>query len=121
MPTVAQNQQTWSTDYQWQDAGDEWSAAWGSPEMQWYGTILPRIHRFVPTESILESACGYGRWTQYLQGLCQKLVAVDLTEKCIAACKSRCRGASLRGNRRPFPLTRCELLTTGWEIGASSR
>ena len=57
--------------------------------MQWYGTILPRIHRFVPTGNILEIACGYGRWTQFLRNLCQNLVVVDLSEECIQACRQR--------------------------------
>ena len=48
-----------------------------------------RINRFVPTGTILEIAPGYGRWTQYLQGLCEQLVVVDLTENCIDHCRKR--------------------------------
>lgn len=57
--------------------------------MQWYGTIFPRIQSHVPTDRILEIACGYGRWTQYLKDLCKNLVAIDLSEECIQACKQR--------------------------------
>jgi len=49
----------------------------------------PRIHRFVPTDTILEIACGYGRWSEYLRGLTRRLVLVDLEEHCIEACKQR--------------------------------
>ncbi len=57
--------------------------------MQWYGSLLPRIHAFLPTVTLLEIAPGYGRWTQYLKDLCQQLIVVDLSEKCIAACQER--------------------------------
>jgi hypothetical protein len=50
---------------------------------------MPRIQAFVPVPSILEIAPGFGRWTDKLKGLCQKLTVVDLSEKCIAACKER--------------------------------
>ncbi len=57
--------------------------------MQWYGTILPRIQSHVPANRILEIACGYGRWTQYLKDLCSHLTVVDLSEECIQACRQR--------------------------------
>ena len=34
--------------YGWSRAGEEWSKAWGTADMQWYGSILPRISAFVP-------------------------------------------------------------------------
>jgi len=89
MPTVDANKLKWDGDYHWQNRGDEWSAAWGGPAMQWYGSILPRIHRLVPADNILEIACGYGRWTQFLKNCCKRLVALDLSEECVAACKGR--------------------------------
>lgn len=89
MPSIEQNRQAWNVDYPWEEGGDEWSQAWGSPAMQWYGTILPRIQRCVSTDSILEIACGFGRWTWYLKDLCQRLVAVDLSAKCVAASRQR--------------------------------
>lgn len=54
-----------------------------------YGTIYPRIMNFVPTITILEIAPGYGRCTQYLKSLCQKLIVVDLTKSCIDFCKEK--------------------------------
>jgi SAM-dependent methyltransferase len=89
MPTIEQNKTYWDGSYGWENAGDEWSAGWGTTEMEWYGALLPRIHRFVPTGTILEIACGYGRWTQYLKDLCRKLILVDLSTGCIDACKNR--------------------------------
>lgn len=32
-------------------AGEEWSTPWGNAHMQWYGSILPRIRAFVPTDT----------------------------------------------------------------------
>ena len=87
MPTVEQNLQIWDRKYEWPQGGEEWSSAWGGVEAQWYGTIFPRIHSFVPVSTILEIAPGYGRWTQMLKQLCEHLVVVDLSESCITACK----------------------------------
>ena len=89
MPTVDDNKKIWDGDYQWTNRGDEWSVAWGGPYMQWYGAILPRIHRYLPTGNILEIACGYGRWTQFLKDVCKNIVAIDLSEECIDACRQR--------------------------------
>jgi ubiquinone/menaquinone biosynthesis C-methylase UbiE len=84
---VDENKKMWDGDHQWTNRGDEWSVAWGGPSMQWYGPILPRIHRFIPTDTVLEIACGYGRWTQFLKNMCHKLVVIDISEKCIQACR----------------------------------
>lgn len=89
MPTVNDNKKTWDGLYNWSNQGDEWSASWGGPSMQWYGTILPRIHNFLPTQNVLEIACGYGRWTQFLKNLCEKLEIIDLSDECIQACRKR--------------------------------
>ena len=88
MGTISENKTLW-TDYDWQQQGDEWSAEWGTTELLWWGTIRPRIHAFVPTGTILEIAPGVGRCTQYLKDLCQQLTVVDLTDRCIEACKER--------------------------------
>jgi len=90
MPTVEENKKTWDNGiYKWSSQGDEWSAAWGSPSMQWYGTILPRIQRFLPSGNILEIACGYGRWTQFLKELSLHIDILDISEECIKACRER--------------------------------
>jgi 2-polyprenyl-3-methyl-5-hydroxy-6-metoxy-1,4-benzoquinol methylase len=89
MPTIEFNKQLWGEEYAWPRGGDGWSKPWGGTEAQWYGSVLPRIHAFVPAGTILEIAPGFGRWTQYLKGLCQHLVVVDLNENCIERCKER--------------------------------
>lgn len=89
MPTIDENLAWWGTTYHWSQGGDEWSREWGTPEAQWYGSILPRIHAFVPAVTILEIAPGFGRWTHYLRALCSSLVLVDLNARCIDACRRR--------------------------------
>jgi ubiquinone/menaquinone biosynthesis C-methylase UbiE len=88
MPTIEENKAHWDA-FNWSDRGDEWSVLWGGSFMQWYGTVFPRIKSHVPTNRILEIACGYGRWTEYLKDLCKNLVVVDISEECIQACKQR--------------------------------
>lgn len=88
MPTIDENLNAW-TNYNWSQSGDEWSDNWGGPEYMWALTIFPRIRSFLPTKQILEIAPGYGRITQYLHKFCNKLIIVDLTEKCIIACRNR--------------------------------
>src|SRR3954463_5279292 len=89
MPDVDENLANWSTDWDWSQRGDEWSRWWGGTPALWHAAILPRIHSFVPTGTILEIAPGFGRWTQYLKDLADRLVIVDLTDECIAACRER--------------------------------
>lgn len=89
MPTVEENLRGWDATYDWRRQGEEWSSAWGSSEAQWFGAILPRIHRFLPAETILEIAPGYGRWTEFLKANCQRLEIVDLSENCVQACRKR--------------------------------
>ena len=87
MVSVDFNKTWWGKNYDWAEAGDEWSRPWGGPEAQWYGSLYPRIHRYLPAGEILEIACGFGRWTEYLKDHCNHLTAVDLSENCIAACR----------------------------------
>jgi SAM-dependent methyltransferase len=89
VPSLNENTRRWSDSYEWADAGEEWSRAWGGSEAQWFGAILPRLHAFVPAGTILEIAPGYGRWTRFLRPLCERMVLVDLSERCIEACRDR--------------------------------
>ncbi len=89
MPSIEENKSLWNDKYHWDDGGNEWSEKWGTPHIQWYGTILPRIRSFLPVNTILEIAPGYGRWTEYLKDYCDNLMIVDLSEKCIEACQER--------------------------------
>jgi SAM-dependent methyltransferase len=89
MPELDQNLDYWNVSYDWSDSGDEWSEWLGGTPAIWFGTLMPRIHAFVPTGTILEIAPGYGRVTQYLKDACDQLVVVDLAERCIDHCRER--------------------------------
>ncbi len=86
MPTIQENLDQWS-NYDWSDKGDEWSEVWGGTDNVWHGTLVPRIGDYLPTGTILEIAPGYGRITRYLKEHCNRLVLVDLTQRCIDACR----------------------------------
>ena len=89
MPDVRENRLTWNAPSSWSAQGDEWSGPWGGTELMWHGTLLPRLHAFLPADTILELGPGHGRWTQYLKEVAGRLVLVDLAEDCIAACRER--------------------------------
>jgi ubiquinone/menaquinone biosynthesis C-methylase UbiE len=89
MPNLDWNKDTWDRSYEWTDAGDEWSGPWGSSKAEWFATILPRIGSFVPADSILEVAPGFGRWTQFLLKWTDHYCGVDLSDKCVSACRER--------------------------------
>jgi 2-polyprenyl-3-methyl-5-hydroxy-6-metoxy-1,4-benzoquinol methylase len=94
VPELDENERVWTETWDWSTEGDEWSTWWGGSEAMWYGALLPRIHAFVPTGTILEIAPGYGRWTQHLKDVCERLVGVDLAENCVEHCKERFRGSN---------------------------
>ena len=89
MPSIEENLDRWNEDYDWRLAGEPWSKPWGGAAAQWYGCIYPRIQHFLPAASILEIAPGFGRWTEFLLEHCNTLVGVDVTPKCIEACRVR--------------------------------
>jgi SAM-dependent methyltransferase len=89
MPGVDANRQEWDGLYAWPERGDEWSGAWGGVDAQWHWTLRPRLRRFLPASTILEIAPGYGRWTGYLVELCDRYHGVDLSARCVEACRQR--------------------------------
>ena len=89
MPTISDNLAAWNEQYHWSDKGDEWSATWGGTESLWWTTLFPRVRSLVPVATILEIAPGFGRCTQYLKDLCDRLIVVDLAPACLEACRQR--------------------------------
>lgn len=93
MPDIEWNKEIWNKYFSTAATGGEWSSAWGGVDMEWYAEILPRIHSFVPTQTILEIAPGAGRWTVFLAPLCDKLIIVELSENALKLCKNRFIGS----------------------------
>lgn len=89
MASIDWNKKIWENKEKWCRDGDNWSDAWGGTTYLWHGTIFPRIQNFLPTNTILEIAPGFGRITQYLKNLSKKLIVVDLSNTCIDKCKER--------------------------------
>jgi hypothetical protein len=94
MPSLHENLDQWDGRYEWASEGDEWSGSWGGTQSLWWGTLRPRLRNLIPARTILELAPGFGRWTQFLKDECDRLVVVDLSEKCIEACRERFAGSS---------------------------
>ncbi len=88
MATIYENHEFYE-NYDWSTCGEEWADAWGGSDMQWYGSILPRIHLFLPARTILEIGAGYGRWVKYFLPYCEKLILTDMTKQCVDTCRER--------------------------------
>jgi len=89
MATIEENREMWTNLHDWNTSGEEWSVAWGGSDMQFYGSIFPRIRQYLPANKILEIATGKGRWTQYLIKHCSSFTGVDLVEECAEYCRRR--------------------------------
>ncbi len=88
MASVEENYEFWNDSYDWSRyGGDEWSARWGGPDVQWYWSLLPRVQDFLPSRSVLEIGPGFGRWTRFLRPHCEELILVDISERCLDACR----------------------------------
>jgi SAM-dependent methyltransferase len=85
MATIKENK-AYYDNYDWRYTGEQWASRWGGTDVQWYGTILPRIHLFLPAPTILEIGCGHGRLSRFLEPYCDRLVLVDITESCVNGC-----------------------------------
>ena len=90
MPTVTENREKW-TVHDWVRGGHEWSPAGteAGTDLLWWRSIMPRLHAYLPAATLLEIAPGFGRWTSYLTPHAARLVAVDVTERCIEICRER--------------------------------
>lgn len=94
MASIDVNKDIWDKSYQWKSHGEEWSQGWGGSDMQWFGTILPRIKNFLPAKTTLEIAPGHGRWTEFLLNYSEQIKIVDLSKTCIEKCKERFKSKS---------------------------
>jgi SAM-dependent methyltransferase len=89
VPSIEENLARWTT-YDWSRHDEEWSEVWGTSSAIWHASLLPRVEPFLGSaQTILEIAPGYGRFTRFLKDYCRRLVLVDLTARCIEACRAR--------------------------------
>ena len=87
MPRLDWNSHQWDGEYNWERKGEEWSSSWGSSEAQWFASLYPRLHKYLPARRILEIAPGFGRWTRFLLDYCDDYIGIDLSDECVKACK----------------------------------
>jgi SAM-dependent methyltransferase len=92
MPDIEWNKNTWAKNYDWTNAGEEWSGPWGTSAAEWFSTIMPRIGSVLPATSVLEIAPGFGRWTEFLLRFCDSYCGVDLSDLCVENCGRRFAG-----------------------------
>lgn len=88
MPTVAENQRIW-TGFDWSMAGEEWSVGFGGGERAWFAVWKPRIRHCLPAARVVELGPGFGAWTGRLVAEGSHVVALDITERCVEACRQR--------------------------------
>ena len=90
MPNLAWNIKTWTEKYDWEKEGEEWSVAWGTSDAQWFASLYPRLHHFLPSKNILEIAPGRGRWTKFLLShATNSFRAVDIDHENIDVCSKK--------------------------------
>lgn len=92
MPDVSWNKSTWDGNYDWSQAGDEWSGPWGDSESMWFASLMPRVGFLFPCDSVLEIAPGHGRVTQFLLRFTKQYKGIDLSERCVEHCRARFTG-----------------------------
>lgn len=92
MGSIPENRKHWGETYAWSRGGEEWSDSWGGSRNQWEFTLRPRLARFLPAARIVEIGCGHGRWTSFLREQAEQVVALDLVDSCVEACRQRFAG-----------------------------
>lgn len=92
MPDVSWNKSTWDGNYDWSQAGDEWSGPWGNSESMWFASLMPRVGFLLPCDSVLEIAPGHGRCTQFLLRFTRRYKGIDLSQQCVNHCRTRFAG-----------------------------
>lgn len=89
MATVEENRHYWEEIYPWPEEGEEWSRGWGGTDRLWRHSLLPRIERFLPADTILEIAPGHGRFIPYLASQGNNVIGVDLAPHCVEICRGK--------------------------------
>ena len=83
--SLTQNKEVWE-NYDWNQFGEEWN-----PSEKWKEEFIEKIiYKNIKSNSIiLEVGPGAGRWTDYLIKLSNKLILVEVSNKCLDICKKK--------------------------------
>ncbi|MGB5165626.1 MAG: class I SAM-dependent methyltransferase [Woeseiaceae bacterium] len=81
--SVAENALKWN-NYGWSEGEDEWNVS-----KEWKESVIEHIMlgNIEPDKVVLEIGPGFGRWTRKLIEVSNRLISIDITEKCIEHCK----------------------------------
>lgn len=81
--SVAENELKWN-HYSWTRGENEWTQS-----EEWKNSLIEHVmlENIPPGNVVVEIGPGFGRWTRKLVEISRRLIAVDVTEKCIAHCK----------------------------------
>ena len=81
--SVAENELKWN-HYSWERGENEWTQS-----EEWKNSVIEHVmlENIPPGHVVVEIGPGFGRWTRKLIEISERLIAVDVTEKCIAHCK----------------------------------
>lgn len=87
--SMSANKLIWES-WDWDGKGDEWN-----PSDAWKRSVVATFidTYFTGRDTVLEVGPGGGRWTEFLLGKCRRLIAVDISEACVARCRQRFAGS----------------------------
>ena len=73
-------------NWDWNARGEEWT-----PSADWKASVVRTFldPLFTKRSVILEIGPGVGRWTEYLVDKCDRLIGVDISERCVWECQRR--------------------------------
>lgn len=92
--TADRNAAMWN-NYDWSQMGEEWSehalGYKGFEPREWKRRIVAEvIEKYMPSDSVvLEVGPGGGRWTEHLLARNNRVVLVDVAERCLELCRAR--------------------------------
>src|SRR5216684_903814 len=89
MASLKENIVMWGKTYKWDTRGHEWSTDFGGTCNLWNNAIWPRLLYYLPSHTVLEIGCGYGRWADYLIQKCSRYIGVDINTDGLTFCKQR--------------------------------
>ncbi|MDH3350809.1 MAG: class I SAM-dependent methyltransferase [Gammaproteobacteria bacterium] len=80
--SVMENALKWN-HYRWARGEDEWNQS-----IEWKTSVIEDVmlKNILPDRVVLEIGPGYGRWTRKLIEISDRLIVVDVTDKCITHC-----------------------------------
>lgn len=87
--SIEWNKDLWNNTAYIPSDGEGWSNEFGGSNSQWFNIIRPRLNKCLPSRTVLEIACGWGRWTKFLLNETQEYFGFDISKPGIESCQNR--------------------------------